>query len=89
MRKKITLSIDSEAYDGIKELPKKVSISEVVSWVVRSMVEGVKPNGMTPDEFIDYMDRDKRGREVRQYLKEKLGPILGPKELKGKLKKRR
>ena len=77
MRKKILLSIDSEAYEGIKELPKKVSISEIVSWIVRAMIEDIKIDGMSTKEFIDYMDSDLRGREVRQYLKEKIGPILG------------
>ncbi len=76
MKKKLTLTIDDDVYGLLGELPRKVSISEVVSWMLRMMVEDLKPNGMSEDEFIDYMDNDPRGREVRQYLKEKLGPIV-------------
>jgi len=76
MKKKLTLTIDDDVYEGLKELPRKVSISEVVSWMLRAMVEDVKPGGMSEDEFIDFMDTDPRGKEVRAYMKEKLGPII-------------
>jgi predicted CopG family antitoxin len=76
MKKKLTLTIDDDVYEGIKELPRKVSISEVVSWVLRAMVEDVKPDGMTEDEFIRFMDNDPRGKEVRKFLQEKISPIL-------------
>jgi len=76
MKKKLTLTIDDDVYEGIKDLPRRVSISEVVSWMLRAMVEDVKPGGMSEDEFIDFMDNDPRGKEVRVYMKEKLGPII-------------
>ena len=75
-KKKLTLTIDEEVYEGIQELPRKVSISEVVSWVLRAMIEDVKPGGMTEKEFIEFMDNDPRGKEVRKLLTEKLGPVM-------------
>lgn len=78
MKKKLTLTIDPEVYDSLKHLPRGVSISEVVSWMLRAMVEDVKPGGMTEDEFLKFMDNDPRGHEVREYIREKLGPLVYP-----------
>jgi predicted CopG family antitoxin len=81
MKRKLTLTIDGDVYEQMGELPRKVSISEVVSWVLRAMIEDVKPNGMSEDDFIKFMDNDPQGREVRKLLQEKIGPIIE----KGKL----
>ena len=74
--KKLTLTIDDEAYEAVGELPRKVSISKITSWLLRAIAEDIKPGGMTEDEFIKYMDNDPEGKVVREYLGEKLGPIL-------------
>ena len=88
MKKRLNLTIDKSIHDEIGELPRKVSISEMVSWILKCLVEGVKLDGMTSKEFINYMDKDVRGRIVRQYLKEKIGPILGLKTSRKRLNKK-
>jgi predicted CopG family antitoxin len=42
MRKKITLTIDSDVYDELEELPRKVSISEFVDFMLKGYVETFK-----------------------------------------------
>ncbi len=76
MKRKLTLTIDEDVYDWLGELPRKVSISEVVTWILRGMIEDVKPGGMSNEEFIKFMDSDPRGKDVRKYLQEKLGPMF-------------
>jgi hypothetical protein len=78
MRKRLNLTVSGDVYEDIKFLPmpRGVSISELVSWILKAMAEDVKPGGMSEKEFIKYMDSDPRGREVRKYLQDKIGPIL-------------
>jgi hypothetical protein len=78
MRKRLNLTVNEDVYEEIKFLPmpRGVSISEIVTWILKAMTEDVKPGGMTEEEFIKYMDSDPRGREVRKYLQEKIGHIL-------------
>lgn len=74
MKKKLTLTIDDDVYDALGELPRKVSISEVVSLLLKAMVADIQ--GMSDKEMAEYLDSDPRRKEVRQYLKEKLGPVF-------------
>ena len=76
MKKRMCFTVDEDVIEGLRLVPRGVSLSTVVTWVLRAMAEDVKPNGMTEDEFIKYMDSDPEGRAVREYLGEKLGPIL-------------
>ena len=76
MKKRICLTVDEDVLSGLKQIPRGVSISEVVNWVLKAMIEDVKPNGMSEKEFLKYMDNDPRGREVRAYLQDKLGHIV-------------
>lgn len=74
MKKKLTLSIDEDAYDDMGEIPRKISMSEIVTWIARAFVTDLK--GMSDEEFRKYMDNDPSGREVRKYLQDKLLPIF-------------
>lgn len=74
MKKKLTLSIDEDAYEDMGEIPRKISMSEIVTWLARAFVTDVK--GMSDEEFRKYMDSDPSGKEVRKYLQEKLLPIF-------------
>lgn len=76
MKKRVSFTVDKDVVETLKKVPREVSISEVVNWVLRSVFEDVKPNGMSEDEFIRFMDSDPRGREVRKFLQDKLGPII-------------
>lgn len=76
MKKRVSFTVDEDVIERLKKVPREVSISEIVNWVLRAMFEDVRPGGMSEEEFIRFMDSDPRGREVRKFLQDKLGPIL-------------
>ena len=86
MKKKLTLTIDEEVYEGIKDLPRRVSISESVSIILRLLVEGLK--GKTPEEARRVLLSDASTKEAFEYLSDNLKPYFRAEdELKAKLKK--
>ena len=74
MKKKLTLTIDDDVYDSLGELPRKVSISEVVSLFLKAMVADIQ--GMSQKELSENLDSDPRRKEVRDYVIEKIGPMV-------------
>jgi hypothetical protein len=77
MKKKITLSLDSDVYDALQELPRKVSISEFASWVLRTELHEIR-NGkiMTSAELKNWVDSTPEGKDFRARLKEHWGPTM-------------
>ena len=53
MKKKLTLSIDEDAYEDLGELPRKVSMSEIVTWIARAFTTDIK--GMSDEEFRKFI----------------------------------
>jgi len=74
MKKRVTFSVDEDVFEGLKEVPRGVSVSEIVSWFLRAIITDIQ--GMSDEEFRKFMDNDPRGKEVRKYLQEKLLPVL-------------
>ena len=75
MRKKLTLTIEPEVYDMIKDLPRKVSISEVVSFVLKAMYQDLKKGReLTKEEFDKWIESTPEGRDFRDRLQEHWGP---------------
>ena len=75
MRKKLTLTIDSEVYDTIKELPRKVSISEVFSYILKAMYQDLKKGGeLKQDELQAWIDSDPKLKDFQERLIEHWGP---------------
>ena len=74
MKKRVTFSVDEDVFEGLKEVPRGVSVSEVVSWFLRAIITDIQ--GISDEEFRKFMDSDPRGKEVRKYLQEKLLPVL-------------
>lgn len=92
MKKKLTLTIDEDVYELMGELPRKVSVSEIVTWVLKGIITDIQ--GMSDEEFRKLMDSDPRGREVHAFLKDKIGPFVdkvesGMESVKRPLKKRK
>jgi predicted CopG family antitoxin len=77
MKKKITLSLDSDVYDALQELHRKVSISEVISWMLRSQFQEIK-NGkqMSSEELKKWVDSTPEGQDFRERLKDHWGPTI-------------
>ena len=77
MRKKLTLTIDAEVYDMIKELPRKVSISEVVSWVLKGMLQDIKKRrGLTQEEVDAWLNSTPEGSDFKERIREHWGPTF-------------
>ena len=74
MKKRVTFSVDEDVFEGLKAVPRGVSVSEIVSWFLRAIITDIQ--GMSDEEFRKFMDSDPRGKEVRKYLQEKLLPVL-------------
>ncbi len=78
MKKRVTFTVDKDVVEGLKKVPRGVSVSKMVSWILRGMIEDLTPGGKSPDEFARFMYNDPDGREVIEFMKEKWGPILYP-----------
>ncbi|SPQ02027.1 hypothetical protein NBG4_860012 [Candidatus Sulfobium mesophilum] len=77
MRKKLTLTIEPEVYDMIKELPRKVSISEFVSFALKAMYKDLKSGrGMTDEQLEEWMESTPEMRDFRERLTEHWGPTI-------------
>ncbi len=74
MKKKITLSIDSDVYEELNELPRKVSVSEVVNWVLRAMLQDIKKGReLTSEELADYVRQTPEGKDFLERYQEAYG----------------
>ncbi len=75
MRKKLTLTIDAEVYDEIKKLPRSVSISEIVSFLLTAAVEDIKKGReLTQEEFDEWIESNAERKEFREKFIEHYGP---------------
>jgi len=69
MKKKLTLTIDSDVYDGLEDLPRKVSVSEFVNFVLKAYIEVFKKGGFPSDEQLDEVVEKMGGEEFRDRLR--------------------
>ena len=74
MKKRVAFSVDEDVYDGLKQVPRGVSVSEVVNWLLRALITDVQ--GIPDEDFRKFMENDPRGKEVRKYLQDKLLPFF-------------
>jgi len=74
VRRKLTLTIDPIIYENLGDLPRRVSLSAVVSVVLKAIMSDVK--GMSDEDFLKLVDSDPDTREVHVLLQDKLGPYL-------------
>jgi len=74
MKKRVAFSVDEDVYDGLKQVPRGISVSEVVNWLLRALITDIQ--GMPDEEFRTFMENDPRGKEVRKYLQDKLLPFF-------------
>jgi predicted CopG family antitoxin len=74
MKKKITLTIDSDVYDSLEDLPRKVSVSEFVSLMLKGYVETFKKGGELSQEEVDLIVEQMGGEELRERFRNTFGP---------------
>jgi len=69
MRKKITLTIDSDVYDDLEELPRRVSVSEFVNFMLKGYIETFKKGNILSKEELDKTVQKMGGEEFRERLR--------------------
>jgi predicted CopG family antitoxin len=77
MKKKLTLTIDDDVYDGLEDLPRKVSVSEFVNFMLKAYIEIFKRGGMPTDEQLDEVVEKMGGEEFRERLKHTFPSLTG------------
>jgi hypothetical protein len=66
MKRKLTLTVDEDLYSSLDELPRRLSVSETVSWMLRYYVEEFKKGReLTEAEFNEFMNTPE-GRDFRE-----------------------
>jgi len=78
MRKKLTLSIDDDVYEGLQEVPRKFSVSDFVSFMLRGMLQEFKGGRVAFDqkEFERWVNSDPELKRIRQGIREAWGPTV-------------
>ncbi len=77
MRKKLTLTIDADVYDMIKELPRSVSVSEAVTFFLKTMCQDLKKGReLTQEEYNEWLDSTPEGKDFHDRFIEQFGPSV-------------
>jgi len=77
MKKRMTISIDEDIFNVLQEMPRTVSLSEVITWIVKSTFKEIKAGReLTSEELQDWMDSTPEGKDFRERLKEHWGPTV-------------
>jgi predicted CopG family antitoxin len=77
MKKKITLTIDSDVYDQLNDLPRKVSISEFINWTLKAMLQDIKEGKFhSGKEAREFIKQTPEGKDFLERSDEYLGPKL-------------
>ncbi len=77
MKRKITLTIDSDVYDELIELPRKVSVSETVNWILKMMLEELKAGrSLSKEELRAYLARTPEGKDFLERGDENIAPKI-------------
>jgi len=77
MKERMTITIDKDIYDFLQELPRKVSISEVLTFLVKAAFKEIKSGKeLTDTELQEWLDSTPEGKDFRARLKEHWGPTF-------------
>jgi predicted CopG family antitoxin len=77
MKERMTISIDKDLYDALQDMPRKVSISEVITWMLKGMFNDIKAGReLTSEELKEWLESTPEGKDFRERLQEHWGPGL-------------
>lgn len=76
MKRKINLTIDSELYAALEELPRKVSVSEIANFLLTCYMEMIKKGGRLTDSDLDVIIERAGGQAFLQRFKLTLKPLF-------------
>lgn len=75
MKERMTITVEKDIYDMLQALPRRVSLSEVISWIVKATLEDIKAGReLSSKELQDWMDSTPEGEDFRERLTEHWGP---------------
>jgi hypothetical protein len=76
MKRKINLTIDTELYEAFDKLPRKVSVSEIVNFVMKMiMLQAMKGRELTKEELNAEVEKA-GGEEFRERMRLVFGPTV-------------
>lgn len=75
MKKRINLTIDGDLYDELENLPRKVSVSEFVNFMLKGYVETFKKGRELTQEEVDEIVEKLGGDEFREKLRNAFPPL--------------
>jgi predicted CopG family antitoxin len=78
MRRKLTLSVDDDVYEGLQEVPRKFSVSDFVSFMLRGMLKEFRGGRIAFDheEFEKWVKSDPELKRIREGIREAWGPTV-------------
>jgi hypothetical protein len=92
VKKRVTFTVDEDVYEGLQQIPRGVSVSEIVSWLLKALIEDLKKGReLTQEEFDKWLEGTQEGMDFRDRFIKKYGHLF--KRLKyafnesGKIKK--
>jgi predicted CopG family antitoxin len=77
MKKRVSFTVDEEVYDDLQAVPRGVSVSEVINWLLKSMIEDIKlGREMTQKEFDEWIESTPEGKDYRNRFIDKYGHLF-------------
>ena len=76
MKRSLNLSIDVDLYKELDNLPRRMSVSEVTSFLLRCYMEILKKGRMPTDEEFDVIVEKMGGQDFVERMRISLGPTV-------------
>jgi predicted CopG family antitoxin len=74
MKKRLAITIDEDVLNELEQLPRRVSISEVITWVVKAALQDIKAGReLSAKELQEWIDSTPEGKDFRNRLIEHWG----------------
>ncbi|BCB97354.1 hypothetical protein JZK55_22760 [Dissulfurispira thermophila] len=75
---RLALTVDYDVLKALEQLPRKLSISEVITWIVRAALQDIKAGReLSAKELQEWIDSTPEGKDFRRRLQEQWGPTFG------------
>jgi hypothetical protein len=76
MKRSLNLSIDVDLYNELDNLPRRLSVSELTSFLLRSYLIMLKNGRMPTDKEMDEIVEKMGGRDFVERMRKSLGPTV-------------
>ena len=77
MKKRVSFTVDEDVYDDLQAVPRGVSVSEVINWILKSMIQDIKKGReLTQEEFDQWIESTPEGRDYRERFLNKYGHLF-------------